>query len=258
MNNGGGGAFATVFLLVIIVLGAGFLFNEEIDNQKQQEIAQQVEIQMAGENQRLESENRALTAENDQLRADNQRLNQELEAANATNSNLVTNLDAANTARNACVGELTNARNENTALNVQIAAVTGERQACTAQLEQRDAANADLTNRVVIRERELEHASARILDLEARLVEIPVSGNCPTEEGNRDATGPALTINQEGLTWPLFSMIGMTLFGVAALVTRPRYGAKTRQAYAAEDDSTTYVKMTRSEARRYAQARRKR
>ncbi len=226
MNNGGGGAFAIVFLLVIIVLGAGFLFNEEIDNQRQQEIAQQVEIQMAGENQRLESENRALAAEIGQLRADNQRLTQELETANAANSSLATNLEAANTARNVCEGGLAAAQNENAALNTQIVTVTNERQACAAQLE-------------------------------ARLVEIPVSGNCPAEEQAQDATGSDFTINQEGLAWPLFSIIGMALFGAAMLVTRQARGERGRQAYTAQDDSTTYVRMTRSEARRYAQARRR-
>lgn len=258
MNNGGGGAFAIVFLLVIIVLGAGFLFNEEIDNQKQQEIAQQVEIQMAAENQRLESENRALVAENGQLRADNQQLNQQLEAANATNSNLAANLEAANTARNACVSELTTTRNENAALNTQIVTVTNERQACATQLEQNAATNADLANRVVFKEQALEQATTRISNLEARLVEIPVSGNCPTETESQDTNAPALTMNQENLAWSLFSVLGVTLFSAAALVTRQTRGAKNRRTYAAEADSTVYVKMTRGEARRYAQASRKR
>ncbi len=252
----GGGAFAIVFLMVLVVLGAGFLFNEDIENKEKQAIAREVEIQMVETNKDLASQKTALEEENRRLAADVQRLTQELEAARQTNTTLSTDLEAANTARNICSGELSSSRGENAALKTQLVTVTEERQACDTQLELEASANADLAARYVAIEQELEKARAQIAELQS--TPIPVTGDCPLDSGAPGSTTPLLPASQEYFAWPVIAIIAMALFGAAALFTWQGRGAKTRRTYAAEDDSPTYVKMTRSEARRYAQARRKR
>jgi len=219
MNNGGGGAFAIVFLLVAVVLGAGFLFNEEIDNQQQQEIAQQVEKQMAEANAEINRQKTALEEENGRLLAENQRLSQELEAARQSNTALSKNLEAA------------------------------------------QSANADLTARYVAKEQELNQANTKILELSNSLASrpdtTPLTGEikCPPEN-----TGSGTETNHDPFTWPMFPIIGAALFGTAVLANRQGRGrqADSRRIFAAESEDIVYVKMNRGEARRYAQAKRKR
>lgn len=252
----GGGAFAIVFLMVLVVLGAGFLFNEDIENKEKQAIAREVEIQIVETNKDLASQKIALEEENRRLQTEVQRLTQELEAARQTNTTLSTDLKAANTARNICSGELSTSRGENAALNTQLVTVTEERQACDTQLELEASANADLAARYVAKEQELEKARAQMAEMQS--TPIPVSGDCPLNGGASGSSTPVLPANQEYFTWPTIAISGMALFGAAALFTWQGRRAQTRRTYAAEDDGPTYVRMTRGEARRYAQAKRRR
>jgi hypothetical protein len=210
----GGAAFAIVFLIVVLVLGLGFLSNEQLDNMVIQETNREVETKLAEKIKKLESEKQ-------ELETKTQAMEQELSSLKATNTTLST------------------------------------------KLQQATSANSDLANRYVSIEKELSAAQAKIQSLESQQAAVPVTGD---EAKQQDAVDPSVSSEATSLYrkyeyfgLPLFAVIGIALFAAAAFFSNQhgRSRGSDRQAYYTKDDGTIYIKMSRAEARRYAQAKRR-
>lgn len=223
-NNGGCGSVLIALLLVAVVFGAGYLFSQDTQIVFDKQVADAALVQAV-------QQTTALAAENEKAR----NALAEAEAAARTASEKAAASDKARDDAEARVAA------------AEARALEAEGKAAAADKARADAETRAVEAEQALAEAKQAQAQANAAAPDGSELRIPVTSGTGAPED-----GKIITI------W-LIPGVGIAIFGLAAVTVGWKLLHKERRGASRQDESKdyTYVKMTREEARLYAQLRRK-